>query len=130
MFAAAMLYSCPNLTLSIYSTCKRISQMLLRNVNKFLNLIYSELHIDKFPEIRVNMEEIVLKGPETDQDIRTVNSYPSKVTRPRAPRGAAAAGTAPGLRPPWALPAGIAGRAGSGPRTGPAARATGRSAPP
>jgi hypothetical protein len=29
MFAAAMLYSCPNLEMSIYSTCKVSSQVLL-----------------------------------------------------------------------------------------------------
>jgi hypothetical protein len=40
MFAAAMLYSTPSLELSIYSTCKRISQKLMRNVTKFLALIY------------------------------------------------------------------------------------------
>lgn len=30
-------------------------------------------------EVRINMEEIVLQGDEGVQDIRTVNSYPSKV---------------------------------------------------
>jgi hypothetical protein len=55
MFAAAMLYSCPNLELSIYSTCKRISQKLLRNVQKFLDIIYVELKTTRFKEIRVNM---------------------------------------------------------------------------
>ena len=32
-------------------------------------------------EIRVNMEEIVLQGDECEQDVRMVNSYPSKVTQ-------------------------------------------------
>ena len=88
MFAAAMLFSTPNLEMSIYSTCKRISQKLLRNVYKFLGLIYLELGVQKMKEIRLNFEEIVLKGPESDQDVRVVNSYPSKVTaraRPRPP---------------------------------------------
>jgi hypothetical protein len=31
-------------------------------------------------EVRINMEEIVMQGDECEQDIRTVNSYPSKVT--------------------------------------------------
>ena len=35
MFAAAMLYSAPAVEFSIYSTCKRISQKLLRGVIKF-----------------------------------------------------------------------------------------------
>jgi hypothetical protein len=80
MFAAAMLYSVPRLEMSIYSTCKRISQKLLRNVQKFLDLIYSELGTTRMREVRVNMEEIVLQGDDGEQDIRIVNSYPSKVT--------------------------------------------------
>lgn len=79
MFAAAMLYSTPNLEMSIYSTCKRISQKLLRNVYKFLELIHLELKTPKMREIRMNFEEIVLKGEESEQDVRVVNSYPSKV---------------------------------------------------
>lgn len=82
MFAAAMIYSVPGLVLSIYSTCKRISQMLLRNVQKFLDLIHLELGVPRMKEIRVNMEEIVLRGSEDEQDVRTVNSYPSKVRSP------------------------------------------------
>ena len=54
MFAAAMLYSCPNLELSIYSTCKRISQKLLRNVMRFLELIYMELNVPPYKRLRVN----------------------------------------------------------------------------
>ena len=79
MFAAAMLYSCPNLEMSIYSTCKRISQKLLRNIQKFLELIYMEIGCPHMKEIRINMEEIVLQGTECEQDVRVVNSYPSKV---------------------------------------------------
>jgi len=79
MFAAAMLYSTPSLELSIYSTCQRISQKLMRNVTKFLGLIYDELGTAKMPVIRSNMEEVVLQGPDSSQDVRTVNSYPSQV---------------------------------------------------
>ena len=86
MFAAAMLYSCPNLEMSIYSTCKRISQKLLRNIQKFLELIYLEVGCSPMKEIRINMEEIVLQGTECEQDVRVVNSYPSKVqAAPRPP---------------------------------------------
>lgn len=85
MFAAAMLYSTPNLEMSIYSTCKRISQKLLRNVYKFLGLIYVELGVPRMKEIRMNFEEIVLQGADSEQDVRVVNSYPSKVGAPRAP---------------------------------------------
>jgi len=88
MFAAAMLYSCPNLEMSIYSTCKRISQKLLRNIQKFLELIYLEVGCSPMKEIRINMEEIVLQGTECEQDVRVVNSYPSKVSA--APRSLAA----------------------------------------
>jgi hypothetical protein len=31
-------------------------------------------------EIRINMEEIVIQGTDCELDVRTVNSYPSKVT--------------------------------------------------
>ena len=68
--------------LSIYSTCKRISQKLLRNVKKFLDLIYAELDIHPFKVIRSNCEELMIQGPESRQDVRMVNSYPSKVMRP------------------------------------------------
>jgi hypothetical protein len=81
MFAAALLYSAANVELSIYSTCKRISQKLLRNVMKFLALIHEGLGTPEFKEIRCNMEELVVQGPEGSTDIRIVNSYPSKVKR-------------------------------------------------
>lgn len=79
MFAAAMLYSAPRLEMSIYSTCKRISQKLLSNVKKFLDLIYLEMGTPPMKVIRQNMEEIVLMGSDGVQDFRVVNSYPSKV---------------------------------------------------
>ena len=79
MFAAALLYSAKGVELSIYSTCKRISQKLLRNVLKFLGLIYEGLKVPPFKEIRCNMEELVLQGPDGTSDVRIVNSYPSKV---------------------------------------------------
>ena len=67
---------------------QRISQKLLRNIQKFLDLIYMELKTPKMKEIRINMEEIVLQGDECEQDVRTVNSYPSKVRPPPPPPGA------------------------------------------
>jgi len=79
MFAAAMLYAAPGVECSIYSTCKRISQKLLRNVANFLDIIYEALKVPKYKVLRANMEELVVLGPEGAQDRRTVNSYPSKV---------------------------------------------------
>ena len=116
LFAAAMLYSAPRVELSIYSTCKRISQKLLRNIKRFLDLIYVELGIQPYRVVRrysysysysyyfslylllafsntnttttntslslslySNCEELVIQGPESKQDLRQVNSYPSKV---------------------------------------------------
>lgn len=90
MFAAALLYSAASVEISIYSTCKRISQKLLRNVMKFLALIYESLGVAPYKEIRCNMEELVLQGPEGISDVRIVNSYPSKVPlsfRLRNPHG-------------------------------------------
>ena len=61
---------------------QRISQKLLRNIQKFLELIYLELGCQRMKEIRINMEEIVLQGTDCELDVRTVNSYPSKVVSP------------------------------------------------
>jgi hypothetical protein len=80
MFAAAMIYSAPNVEVSIYSTCKRISQKLLRNVYMFLSIIHENMNTAPYKVIRSNMEEIVMHGPEGKRDVRTINSYPSKVT--------------------------------------------------
>ncbi len=85
MFAAALLYSAPSVEISIYSTCKRISQKLLRNVMKFLSLVHEGLGVPEFKEVRCNMEELVLQGPGGASDIRIVYSYPSKVDRPIPP---------------------------------------------
>jgi hypothetical protein len=80
MFAAAMLFSAPNVEISIYSTCKRISQKLLRNVQKFFGVICNDdIASSGFVVTRSNMEEMVLKGPVGLHDVRVVNSYPSKV---------------------------------------------------
>jgi len=80
MFAAAMLYAAPAVELSIYSTCKRISQKLLRGVVKFFyEICQQNLGKHNFHIRRQNMEEIVLIGPEGERDVRIVNSYPSKV---------------------------------------------------
>lgn len=99
LFAAAILFSAPCVELSIYSTCKRISQKLLRNVKRFLELIYVELEIQPYKVIRrcahqlqlsphlqtnnahthSNCEELVINGPGKGQDYRVVNSYPSRV---------------------------------------------------
>jgi hypothetical protein len=80
MFAAAILYSAPSVEVSIYSTCKRISQKLLRNVYMFLCMIHENTSTPKFKIIRSNMEEVVMMGPEGNRDTRTINSYPSKVS--------------------------------------------------
>jgi hypothetical protein len=80
MFCAAMLLSCPGVEISIYSTCKRISQKILRNVHKFVLMIAnSDLSSMNFIVKRENMEEINLQGPLGNTDIRIINSYPSKV---------------------------------------------------
>jgi hypothetical protein len=80
MFAAALIVSCPAVEISVYSTCKRISQKLLRNIQKFIMLICDQdMQTYKLKTIRQNMEEVVLRGPLGAQDTRIVNSYPSKV---------------------------------------------------
>lgn len=77
-----MLLACPGVEISIYSTCKRISQKILRNVAKFAMMVadgdYKNLN---FTVKRENMEEINLQGPLGRTDVRIINSYPSKVMR-------------------------------------------------
>jgi len=81
MFAAAMLYSAPCVEISIYATCKRISQKLLRNVVKFFDLICkSDTKGTAFVGVRSNMEELVVRSTQDPTDVRIINSYPSKVT--------------------------------------------------
>ncbi len=80
MFCAAMMLSCPGVEISIYSTCKRISQKILRNVQKFALLIAdSDYATLNFSVKRENMEEINLQGLLGNTDIHIINSYPSKV---------------------------------------------------
>jgi len=79
LFCAALIFSCPSVECSIYSTCKRISQKLLRNVCKFLDLIYVEMKIPPYRIIRANQEELQITGPDGPADIRVISSYPSKV---------------------------------------------------
>jgi hypothetical protein len=86
MFCAAMLLSCPGVEISIYSTCKRISQKILRNVQKFaLMIANSDYSSMNFIVKRENMEEINLQGPLRNTDIRIINSYPSKVLLLKVP---------------------------------------------
>ena len=80
MFAAAMLYSAPGVEISIYATCKRISQKLLRNVVKFFDLICkNDMKSAGFTNVRSNMEELVVRSTIDLTDVRIINSYPSKV---------------------------------------------------
>ena len=64
MFAAAMVFACPNMELSIYSTCKRISQKLLRNIVRFLEIIFLELGVPSYKFLRHNQEEVHVAGNE------------------------------------------------------------------
>ena len=80
MFAAAMLYSAPGVEISIYATCKRISQKLLRNVVKFFDLLCkNNIKEAGFTNVRSNMEELVIRNTQDLTDVRIINSYPSKV---------------------------------------------------
>ncbi len=46
-------YATPSLELSIYSTCKRISQKLMHNVDRFLEQIYKDTKAQMMPVIRL-----------------------------------------------------------------------------
>ena len=81
MFAAAMLYSAPGVEISIYATCKRISQKLLRNVVKFFEIVCkNDMKSAGFTTVRSNMEELVIRSTKDPTDVRIINSYPSKVS--------------------------------------------------
>ncbi len=73
------MFSCAGCEVSIYSTCKRISTKLLRNVTMFLGIIYDVLKIEPHKIIRANQEEVHLQGDEGYRDVRIIQSYPSKV---------------------------------------------------
>lgn len=58
MFAAALMFSAPAIQISIYSTCKRISQKLLENVLMFLDLVHKESGTERMKEVRRNTEQV------------------------------------------------------------------------
>ena len=98
MFCAALLLSCPCVEISIYSTCKRISQKILRNVFKFAMMIADQdMATINCAILRENMEEIYLRGPLGSTDVRIINSYPSKVSGANA-RAKVAPNVAPAPR--------------------------------
>ena len=85
IFCAALMFACPACECSIYSTCKRISQKLLRSVCKLLDLIYTEMKVAPFRVLRKNQEELQIAGPEGQADMRVISSYPSKVYHNHTP---------------------------------------------
>lgn len=88
LFVAALLYACPSIEISIYSTCKRISQKLLRNCMRFVEIVYTVLGEDAPAFTKQTTDEVEIQGSEGRGDFRRLNSYPSKVdTLPRAPHG-------------------------------------------
>jgi hypothetical protein len=91
MFSAALLYSCPEIELSVYSTCLRISFKLLRGIIKFLEMIFKALGEEPFAIVASNAQELRLRGPEGSSDIRICNSYPSRVIAPSQPQCACSA---------------------------------------
>ena len=60
-------------------TGKRISQKLLRNIVKFLTIIYDVLRIVPMTYLKQTTDEVEMRGPESKYDTRKLNSYPSKV---------------------------------------------------
>ena len=51
-------------------------------MQRFILLVYKGLGKEPMRIIRSNMEELVVQGPDSATDIRTINSYPSKVCPP------------------------------------------------
>lgn len=73
------MYAAPCIEISIYSTCKRISQKLLRNCMKFLQSIQDAEREPYMEFARRSMDEVEIIGNEGKGDYRKLNSYPSKV---------------------------------------------------
>ena len=95
MFAAARFFAAPAMELSIYSTCKRISQKLLRNIIKFLELIYIELGVPPYKLLRMNQEvRGLVAGTPTCADRTADRSCTS-----RAPRATATSASSTATRP-------------------------------
>ena len=81
----AMLCVTPNVEIRIYSTCNRISQKLMCNVQKFFGVICNDdVAGSGFSVVRRNMGEMVLKGPVSLHEVLVVNSYPSMVPPSRS----------------------------------------------
>ena len=79
LFVSALVFACPNLEVSIYSTCKRISCKLLRNCTRFLQIIHDVMKLPPMAYIKQTTDEVELQGTEGKRDTRRLNSYPSKV---------------------------------------------------
>jgi hypothetical protein len=82
MFGAVAAFSMPGVEISIFSTGRRASKKLLGGIIKFLGMLPGGVQM-----INKNSEETVtLVNPLDSSDVRTINSYPSKVRAPhRAP---------------------------------------------
>ena len=79
LFVAVLFFACPSVEISIYSTCKRISQKLLRNCIRFLNMIHHMLRVPYMEYIKKASDEVEIQGVESKYDTRKLNLYPSKV---------------------------------------------------
>lgn len=75
MFVVAMMFSVEGLEQAIFSTGRRASQKLLELVYRFMCKIPGM----RESIIKHNVETIWIRGPNGDQDIRKVFSYPSNV---------------------------------------------------
>lgn len=75
LYVAAYAYSQPKCEISIFSTGRRASKKLLHTIFKFvIQLPNGSNMINKY-----NQETLELKGDTSNDDFRTINSYPSKV---------------------------------------------------
>ncbi len=78
--AAVLMLCVPGISIAIFSTCKRTSQMLLSNVVNMLEMILDKgTHANRqqFVEITRNSESIVFRGPDGTK--RTIGCYPGSV---------------------------------------------------
>lgn len=73
MYVAALLLTVPNIVVSIFSTGRRASSMLLAKIHQIVNGVPGERRV-----LACNQETLKLRG-ESVSDIRTCHSYPSNL---------------------------------------------------
>lgn len=77
MFIAAMVLSVADIEISIFATCKRTAEKLLKVFNKFLIKAMDFIPEEEFVIIKKTQETIIIMGPDGTE--RIIGCYPASV---------------------------------------------------